>query len=121
MVARRSLLVIFLLFFIIGCGGLASVSWDSDIHNWVPEKRANFFMKTWLAEKANYDAMNAIENKSEALIKTLKVKRDILEKSRLPIRTYVSLVQAGGSPDADSEQLIIDLLRQMQRQYIYGG
>jgi len=121
MVRRRNTLI-FLLLFIVGCSaGLANVPWYTDIGKWIPEKRANFFMKTWLAEKANYDAMNAIENKSPALVKTLKVKHDILEQSRMPIRAYVSIVKAGGTPDADSEQKIIDWLREMQRQYIYGG
>lgn len=119
---KRNLLVVVMLFcFITACGGLANVKWDADIQNWIPQKRANFFMKTWLAEKANYDAMNSIENKSESLIKTLELKRQILEKSRQPIRIYVNLVKSGGTPNSTSEQQIIDWLREMQRQYIYGG
>lgn len=90
------------------------VAWYNDIQNWTPYQKSNFLMESYLAEKKAYDLQNAIEKKSPELIAMLKVKREVLEQARIPTRLYVSLVKAGGSPDADVEQQIIDWIRQLQ-------
>ena len=119
---KHKLIPIILMLLFIGCtANLGNVPWQLDIKNWSPEKRANFFLKSWLAEKANYDALNALEKKSPALLKVLETKREILEQSRKPIRAYSTIVKSGGMPDAATEQAIIDWLRSLQNQYIYGG
>ena len=116
----RKIIVVMLLFVLTACtANLGNVPWDLDVKNWVPEKRANFFMKAWMAEKANYDAMNAIENKSESLVKALKVKHEILEKSRVPVRAYAKIVKNKGVPPDDMENAIIGWLRELQMQYLY--
>ena len=92
------------------------VPWYQDIQNWTPYQRANFFMATWEAQKADYDAMNAMPNKSPALLDLLKIKYQVLEQSRVPVRTYVASVKDGGLPDAAIEQQIIGWLRQLQLQ-----
>jgi len=74
-----------------------------------------------LSEKQTYDIMNAIENKPDDLVKALESKYQILEKSRVPIRMYASIVNSGGVPNAEDEQQIIDWLRQLQIQLVYGG
>lgn len=117
---KRNIAVIALLFILSACtANLGNVPWDVDIKNWIPEKRANFFMKSWLAEKANYDAMNAVENKSEPLIKALNIKYEIIEKSRVPIKGYADIVKNKGIPPDDMEEAIIGWLRKLQTQYLY--
>ena len=112
--------IVILLFVLTACtANLGNIPWDLDVKNWVPEKRASFFMKSWTAEKANYDAMNAIENKSESLVKALKIKYEVLEKSRVPVRTYATIVKNKGVPPDDMEDAIIKWLRSMQQQYLY--
>ena len=111
--------IIFLL--VVGCSTLniGQVPWALDIQNWSSYQKANFFMNTWMAEKRNYDSLNAIENKPSDLIDVLKTKREIIEKSRVPIRWYVEAVNRGETPNQQSEQEIIDWLRQLQQQVIY--
>jgi len=112
--------VLFILMFITACtANMGNVPWYVGIKDWSPEQKANFFMKTWMAEKDTYDSQNAIEGKSPELIKTLKIKREVLEQSRLPIRSYVSVVASGSVPDTLMEQEIIKWLRQLQMQYTY--
>ena len=63
---RRYAAIVLLLFAFVACtANLGNVPLDLDVQNWIPEKRANFFMKTWMSEKATYDNMNAIEDKPE--------------------------------------------------------
>ena len=95
--------------------------WYLDIQNWTSHQKANFFMDTWMAENANYKAMNAIPNKSKALVDLLKVKREVLENSRIPIRTYASMVNSGGVLDTETERQIIGWIRQLQLQALQGG
>jgi hypothetical protein len=90
------------------------IAWYNDIQNWTPYQKGNFLMETYLAEKKTYDLQNAIEKKSPELIAMLKVKREVLEYARIPTRLYISLVKAGGVPDADIEQQIIAWMRQLQ-------
>jgi hypothetical protein len=99
---------------------MQSVVWYQDVKNWTPNQRANFFMDLWSEEKATYDAQNALTPKSADLIALLKVKQQILEKSRIPIRSYVTLVKSGGVPDAAMEQQIISWLRQLETQALTG-
>jgi hypothetical protein len=96
--------------------GTTGTPWYMDIQSWTPYQKANFFNDTWQAEKANYDAANAIPNKSEALKRMLETKQQILEVSRVPIRTYATSVKAGGAPDPAVEMQIITWLRQLQAQ-----
>jgi hypothetical protein len=112
---------IFVVFMACGTLNIGNVPWQLDIQNWSVHQRANFFMTTWLAEKHSYDTLNAMEDKSEDLIKVLKAKREILEQSRVPIRMYVQIVNSGVLPGPESEQEIINWLRQLQQQIIYGG
>ena len=88
------------------------VPWYQDIQNWTPYQKANFFMDTWEAQNADYKAQNSIPNKSEDLIKILKVKQQVLEQSRIPVRTYVASVKSGGT--GQQEQEIIVWLKQLQ-------
>jgi len=120
---KKIFISVAVLFLLAGCGtlNLGSTPWHLDIKNWSSHQRANFFMATWMAELDSYNSTNAIENKPVELINMLKAKRDILEKSRVPIRTYVGMVSSGSAPDAAMEQEIINFLRQLQMQYIYGG
>jgi len=120
---RKFKWVVFIAVLFMACGTLniGNVPWHLDIQNWSVHQRANFFMATWLAEKHSFDTLNAMENKPENLIKVLKVKREILEQSRVPIRMYVQIVNSGNIPGTESEQEIINWLRQLQQQIIYGG
>ena len=116
------ILILFLAFFLVGCTAtMKNIPWNESIGSWTPEQKANFFMETWTAEHQAYKASNAIPDKSDDLIAALKSKREILETSRIPVRTYVSIVKGGGSPDASTEQEIINWLRQMQTQMIKEG
>jgi len=116
---KRIALLSVVLFLFACTANLGNIPWHLDIQNWSSHQKANFFMKTWMAEKNTYDSMNAMENKPEELVPVLKAKYEILEKSRVPIRTYVSIVNSGSLPDTNSEQEIINFLRQLQMQYIY--
>lgn len=116
---KRIALLSIVLFLFACTAHLGNIPWHLDIPNWSSHQKANFFINTWMAEKYTYDSMNAMENKPEELISVLKAKREILEKSRIPIRTYASIINSGGFPDANSEQEIIDFIRQLQMQYIY--
>lgn len=88
--------------------------WWETIPNWTSKQKANFFMETWRAEHQSYKSMNAIPDKSPALIEFLKDKQKILEASRVPVRTYVTYVNAGNKPDAATEDEIINWLRDLQ-------
>ena len=98
---------------------LLLVSCSATVSNWTPHQKANFFMKSWRAEKASYDIMNQMENKPPELISNLKVKQSILEKSRIPIRSYATIVKEGGSINPSSEDEILGWLRQLQVQLVY--
>lgn len=115
---KFNLLIIPIVLAIISCGTLniGNVPFQS----WTPYQKANFFMQTWTAEKTTYDKMNAMENKPDDLVEVLKVKQKVLEQSRIPIRIYVSMVSQGEIPDQESEQAIVDWLRTLQYEYIYG-
>jgi len=113
------LLAIAFLFTACGTMNLGNVPWDVSIQDWQPKQKADFMMSMWMSEKQSYDMLNAIENKPEDLIKTLEVKYQILEKSRVPMRMYATMVNAGGIPTPESEQELIDWLRQLQIQMMY--
>jgi len=115
--------VILALFMLAGCAtmNMGDVPWNVQIKEWQPKQKADFIMSLWLSEKQTYDIMNAIENKPDDLVKALESKYQILEKSRVPIRMYASIVNSGGVPNAEDEQQIIDWLRQLQIQLVYGG
>ena len=121
MKTKRTVLLVIMAIFLISCtANMGNVPWNVSIKDWSPHQKANFFMKTWLAEKETYDSMNAMKDKPENLIKVLKVQRDVLENSRIPIRTYAKVINSGGTPDATMEQEIIKWIRQLQQQYIYS-
>ena len=115
--------IILALFILVGCAtmNVGDVPWNVAISDWQPKQKADFMMTMWLSEKKTYDSMNAMENKSSDLIDVLEAKYQILEKSRIPMRMYVSIINSGGIPDQESEQLLIDWLRQLQLQLVYGG
>ena len=115
--------VILALIMVAGCAtmNMGDVPWNVQIKEWQPKQKADFIMSLWLSEKQTYDIMNAIENKPDDLVKALESKYQILEKSRVPIRMYASIVNSGGVPNAEDEQQIIDWLRQLQIQLVYGG
>lgn len=119
---KRNALIVFILIFV-GCAtwNFGNTPWTLDIQNWSSHQKANFFMKTWMAEKKNYDSMNTIKNKPDDLIDVLKAKRKVLESSRIPINLYSDLVAAGGTPSQESEQAIINWLRELQTQIVYKG
>jgi len=112
--------IVICMLFVMSCG-LFGGSKNLHIGDWNSYQKANFFMTTWMSEKSAYDAMNALENKPDNLIKVLEAKQKVLEGSRIPIRTYVTLVNQGGIPDAGVEQQIIDWLRQLQLEYVYSN
>jgi len=115
--------VIIAILLVAGCAtmNMGDVPWNVQIKEWQPKQKADFIMSLWLSEKQTYDIMNAIENKPDDLVKALESKYQILEKSRVPIRMYASIVNSGGVPNAEDEQQIIDWLRQLQIQLVYGG
>lgn len=105
-----------------GCGTITQPgAWHQEIADWTPYQKANFFMETWQAEHATYRAQNAIEEKSPELVRLLKVKREVLERSRIPIRIYAGIVDAGGIPDAELEQEVIGWIRELQMQALSRG
>lgn len=109
------------IFFLAACGTMnANAPWNIQIKDWNPKQQATFFMKLWLSEKASYDSMNDITDKPADLVKVLKTKREILEKSRIPIRTFVSIVDSGEFPNPDDTDQIITWLRTLQLQLVYG-
>jgi len=59
-------------------------------------------------------------DKPTDLMEVLQVKYQILEKSRIPVRTYANIVKTGGVPDQNSEDEIVKWLRQLQLQLVYG-
>jgi len=124
---NRLFLIMLAFIFIIGsisCSHFGSPEngpWYLNIQKWAPKQKADFFMGTWMAEKENYDILNAIENKPEDLIKVLKVKYQILENSRIPVKVYADIVNAGDIPNQTDEQEIINWLRSLQVQLVYGG
>lgn len=120
---KRVWLLVFVLLFICSCGTMnfGNTPWTLDIQNWSSHQKANFFMKTWMVEKNTYDSINAMENKPEELVDVLKSKRKVLENSRIPIRLYADIVAGGGTPSQESEQAIINWLRELQTQMIYKG
>jgi hypothetical protein len=110
-----------------GCATAPSTSgsiaepWYIAYQSWTKEQKADFFMEMWMQQEADYKTMNAYPNKSEALIKALKVKREVLEQSRVPLRTYATIVKGGGTPDAAMEQQIVAWLTQLQLNFLTGG
>ena len=98
-----------------------SGNWTLDIANWTPYQKANFFTSTWMAEKYNYDNLNTMQDKPKELVEVLTAKQKILESSRIPVRLYASTVKGGGIPSDADELAIIQWLRQLQIQYVYGG
>ena len=115
--------ILLVLFLVAGCAtmNVGDVPWHVQIKEWQPKQKADFMMNLWMSEKDTYDRMNAIENKPPDLVEVLKLKYEVLEKSRKPMRFYVQTVKAGGVPDPTSEQELIDWLREMQLQFFYGG
>ena len=110
--------VILALFFVVGMVGCTATIGQVPFAKWTSHQKANFFMNTWLAEKASYDIMNQMENKPPELVASLKTKYKVLEESRLPIRSYVTLVNGGGI-DSNAEDEILAWLRQLQVQLVY--
>ncbi|HUU53247.1 MAG TPA: hypothetical protein VMW44_01235 [Candidatus Bathyarchaeia archaeon] len=107
--------IVLAVFFMISC--TANIG-QVPFAKWTSYQKANFFMKTWLAEKASYDIINQMENKPPELVSSLKTKYKVLEESRLPIRSYVTLVNGGGT-DSNAEDEILAWLRQLQMQLVY--
>lgn len=104
-----------------GCGTISQNGWHQQIADWTPHQKANFFMETWRSEHATYTAQNAIEEKSPELVRLLKMKREVLERSRIPIRIYAGIVDAGGRPDVELEQEVIGWIRELQMQALSKG
>ena len=123
MLKRRLIFVFVLMAFISACAtmNVGDVPWQVDIKQWQPKQRADFMMSLWLSEKETYDRMNAIENKPPDLIEVLKAKYQVLEKSRKPMRAYAQIVNSGEVPNPTAEQELIDWLRELQLQFVYGG
>ena len=117
----RILAIIMAMFFVAGMVGCTASIGQVPFAKWTSYQKANFFMKTWENEKASYDSLNAMENKPPDLIVVLNAKYKIIEKSRIPVRMYVKIVKAGGIPDSNSEQEILDWIRDLQQQLVYGG
>jgi len=102
-------------------GGQVAEPWQTQYTKWTSYQRADFFMELWMVQEADYKAMNAYPNKTEALISALKAKRELLEQSRLPMRTYATLVKSGGTPDAATEKQIVEWLTQLQMNLLTAG
>ena len=122
MKTNRLIILAFVLFMAIACtANLGNIPWYEDIKTWSPHQKADFFMNIWLAEKESYDRMNAITNKPDSLIKSLQAKYRVLEDSRIPIRTYSTMVKSGAFPTGETTQEIINFIEQLQINYVYGG
>jgi hypothetical protein len=93
---------------------------DVPFEKWSPKQKGTFFMKIWESQKITYDMLNDMKDKPADLIEVLIVKQQILEQSRIPVRTYATMVKSGGVPDANSEDEIMAWLRQLQLQLVYG-
>jgi len=112
---------VILAIFIVGMVSCATLDiGEVPFAKWSPKQKATFFMAMWQSQKITYDMMNEIADKPADLIEVLKVKQQILEKSRIPVRAYANIVKGGGVPDASSEDEIAAWLRQLQLQLVYG-
>jgi hypothetical protein len=120
---RGILIFLAIAFLVASCAtmNIGDVPWQVDIKQWQPKQRADFMMNLWMSEKSTYDRMNAIENKPPDLITVLKAKYQVLEQSRKPMRAYAQYVNSGGIPNPDAEQELINWLRELQLQFVYGG
>jgi len=115
---KRAALAILIIFAIVSCA-----TWnigDVPFAKWSPKQKANFFMTMWESQKVTYDMLDEMKDKPADLMQVLQVKYQILEKSRIPVRTYVNIVKTGGVPDLNSEDEIVKWLRQLQLQLVYG-
>ena len=93
---------------------------DVPFAKWSPKQKANFFMTMWESQKVTYDMMDEMTDKPADLMEVLQVKYQILEKSRIPVRTYANIVKTGGVPNQNSEDEIMKWLRQLQLQLVYS-
>jgi len=109
------------LFLVVGLVSCATLDiGEVPFAKWSPKQKANFFMTMWESQKVTYDMMDEIKDKPADLMEVLQVKYQILEKSRIPVRTYANIAKTGGVPDANSEDEIVKWLRQLQLQLVYG-
>ena len=113
--------IILVLFLVAGLASCATLDiGDVPFAKWSPKQKANFFMTMWESQKITYDMMDEMTNKPPDLMEVLQVKYQILEKSRIPVRTYANIVKTGGVPNQSSEDEIMKWLRQLQLQLVYG-
>jgi hypothetical protein len=101
--------------------GEVAQPWYVAYKTWTTDQRADFFMQMWMAQEADFKTMNLQPNKSAGLVKAMNTKREVLEQSRVPLRTYVTLIKGGGIPDAATEKQLVDMLTQLQLNYLQGG
>jgi len=116
---KRVATVILVFAFVISACATMNIG-DVPFAKWSPKQKANFFMTMWESQKVTYDMMGEMTDKPADLMEVLQVKYQILEKSRIPVRTYVNIVKTGGVPDQSSEDEIMKWLRQLQLQLVYG-
>ncbi len=115
----KKAIIIPILALLIGCvGTINPVEWQDSYKTWTTEQRATFLMKTWQFHKSDYDRWNALPDKSPELLKILEAKYQLLERSRIPLRTYVQYVDLTGQADFDMEQQLLAWVLELQAMLI---
>lgn len=108
----------FVSFGVTACQYFGSLPSPQDIANqfikMTPQQKANFFMKSWTAQHADYERLKAVPEPTPELSKILKYKYTLLEKSRVPVRTYATIVAGNGVPPKELEEEIVALLSALE-------
>jgi hypothetical protein len=78
-----------------------------------PKDRLVWMLGIYNAQDRDYRAMAAMPNLSDAQKKVLQTKKAIMVQAYPLIDAYRATVEAGGTPSAQTEQMILNLLNQL--------
>ena len=78
-----------------------------------PKDRLVWMLGIYNAQDRDYRSMSAMPNLTPAQVKVLQTKKQIMVQVYPLIDTYRITVEAGGTPSAQTEQAILDLLNRL--------
>jgi len=107
----KSILILFMVFSMVGCGGLqGAVKQFSEM---TPKERATFVMSAWNANYRDAVAMSNMPNLTAEVAKTVRIKKQILTESKPLVDSYVRTIEGGGTPDQATQDLIMQFLNKL--------
>lgn len=109
----RTMKVVTLMVLVLFIAGCATFGGGKTYKDMTPKEKSTYFMGIYNKQYADTLAMANTPNLTEDQKKVVRTKKEILTKAWPMIQTYDAIAAGGGTPSADAEAAINNLINQL--------